>query len=130
MRVGDELEEILVAGEIFREEAEMENGFPFVVGAALFFEARRFDEVEFATDKRLDALGLGLLVKLDRAVEIPVVGQGHRAHPQIDRAIHQAIDPAAAVEQAVVAVDVEMDEVFVDGRHEWFEASLSFRARK
>ena len=117
VRVGDELEEVLVAGEVFREQAEVKDGFAVVVGAAVFFEAGGFDEVEFAADERLDALGLGLVVELDRAVEIAVVGEGEGAHAELGGAIHQPVDAAAAIEQAVVGVDVEMDEILVGGRH-------------
>ena len=46
-----------------------------------------------------------------------MVGEGQRAHAQFDRPVHQPVDPAGAVEQAVVAMDVEMDEIFVGGRH-------------
>jgi hypothetical protein len=115
--VGDELEEVLVAGEVLGEQAEVEDGFALVVGAALLLEARSFDEVELAADERLDALGLGGVVELDRAVEIAVIGEGDGGHAELDRAVHQPVDPAAAVEQAVVGVDVEVDEVFVGGRH-------------
>ena len=46
-----------------------------------------------------------------------MIGERHRAHAELGGAVHQTIDAAAAVEQAVVRVDVEMDEIFVGGRH-------------
>jgi len=36
-------------------------------------------------------------------------------------AVHQAVDPAAAIEEAVVGMDVKVDEIFVDGRHADFK---------
>jgi hypothetical protein len=74
-------------------------------------EAGGLGEVEFAADERFDALGLGLVVELDRAVEIAVVREGQGLHAEGGGAVHQAVDAAGAVEQAVVAMDVEMDEI-------------------
>ncbi len=56
MGVGDELEEILVAGEVFGEETEVEDALAVVIGAAVFLEAGRLNEVELATDEGLDVL--------------------------------------------------------------------------
>jgi hypothetical protein len=110
VRVGDQLQEILVALEISREQAEVEDGFA-LIGAAVFLEPRRLDEVEFAADEGLDAGVLGGLVELDRAVEIAMVGQRERGHAEFLGAAHETIDPAGAIEQAVVGVDVEVDEI-------------------
>lgn len=115
MGVGDEFQQVLVAGEVFGQQPEVEDGLA-LVGSAVLFQPRGFDEVEFAANQGLDALGLGLVVELDRAKEIAVVGDGQRAHSQFGGPVHQPVDSAAAVEQAVVRVDVEMDEIFVDGR--------------
>ena len=114
----------MVAGEIFRDETEVEDAFAVLVGAAVFLEARGFDEVEFAADDRLDAFGLGGVVELDRAVKIAVVGERESLHPQLRRAIHQPVDPARAVEQAVVGMDVEVDEILIGGRHGDFNQAV------
>ncbi len=116
MSVGDELEEVLVAGEVFREQPEVEDAFA-LVGAPVLFEARSLNQVELAADDRLDALGLGRVVEFDRAVEIAMVGERDGGHAEYDRPVHQPVDAAAAVEQAEVGVDVEMDEILIDGRH-------------
>ena len=88
-----------------------------LLGAAGLFEARALDEVDFAADQRLDALRLGLIVEIDRTEKIAMVGERERGHPQRLRAIHQPVDAAGAIEQAVIGVKVEMDEIFVGGRH-------------
>ena len=124
MRVGNELQEILVAGEILRDEAEMKHALAVLVGAAVFLEAGGFNEVEFAADDRLDALGLGGVVELDRTVKIAVVGEREGLHPQLRRAIHQPVDPARAVEEAVVGMDVEVDEILIGGRHGDFNQAV------
>ena len=54
VRVRDEFEEVLVAREIFRQQAEMEDAFA-LVGAAVFFEAGSLNEVKFAADEGLSS---------------------------------------------------------------------------
>ena len=61
-------------------------------------------------DDRHDAGILGLAEELDGAVEVAVVGERHRGHPQRLDALDQLRDLAGPVEQAVVAVAVEMDK--------------------
>ena len=92
----------------------MEDRFAFI-GPAVLFQPRRLGKVKFAADQRLDPLGLGLVVELDRPVEIAVVRERHGTHPQFLGPFHEPVDPAAAVEQAVVSVDVQMDEILVSG---------------
>jgi hypothetical protein len=46
-----------------------------------------------------------------------VIGERERTHAQLGRAVHQSVNAARAVEQAEVAMDVEMDEILVGGRH-------------
>jgi hypothetical protein len=53
-----------------------------------------------------------------------VIGERHGAHPELGRSIHQTVDPAAAVEQAVVGVNMEVDEIFVGCR----QAAKAIRA--
>ncbi|MGH7944606.1 MAG: hypothetical protein ACREF9_06330 [Opitutaceae bacterium] len=45
-----------------------------------------------------------------------MIGERHRAHSEFGGAIDQAINPAAAIEQAVVGVNMKVDEVFVGHR--------------
>ena len=72
--VGDELKQVLIAREVPREQAQVEDGLS-LVGPALALEPRALDQVELAADDRLDPLGLGRVVELDRAEKIAVVGQ-------------------------------------------------------
>ena len=46
-----------------------------------------------------------------------MVGERQGLHAQFRRAIHQPVDAAGSVEQAVVAMDMEMDEILVGGTH-------------
>src|SRR5690606_15664998 len=115
VRIGHKLQQVLITGQVLRQEPEVENRLP-LVGTPVFLEARSFGEVEFASDQRLDAPGLRLVVELDRAIEIPMVGQRHGAHPELGRALDQAVDAAAAIQQAVVRMDMKVNEVFIGSR--------------
>ncbi len=49
-------------------------------------------------------------VKLQRAVQIAVVGQGQRIHAVIYGALDQPVNRTGTIEQAVVAVAMQMDK--------------------
>ena len=118
VRVGDELGEVLVAFEIPGEHAHVEILVLATIG--LVGEGVVPDEVELAAEERLElhvALGalLGFVPEIEEAEEVAVVGDRHRAHVHVARALHQAVDAAAAVEHAVVRMHVEVHEVSADG---------------
>ncbi len=46
-----------------------------------------------------------------------MVGEGERGHAEGNGAVHEPVDPAGTVEQAVVGMDVKMDEILVGRRH-------------
>jgi len=116
VRVGDQLQQVLVALEVFRDQPEVIVAFA-VLGLAGLFETRLFHEVHFATDQGLDALVLGRLVELDRAKHVSMVRQRDGLHAQLGRARHQAVDLTRAIEQTVVGVEMEMDETGIGRRH-------------
>lgn len=87
-----------------------------VVGPAVLFEAGALGHVELAPHQGLDPLGFGCVIELDGAVEVAVVRQRQGVHPQSRGPVHQAVNPAGSVEEAVVAMDMKMDEARV-GRH-------------
>ncbi len=125
MRVGDEFKQILVAGQVFGEEPEVKEGFA-VVGATVFFEARGFDKVEFAADEGFDARAFGGVIKGDGPVEIAMIGEGEGRHIQIDGPFHQAVDAAGSIKEAVIGMDVKMNEVFVSRRHRNSSQSIAW----
>ena len=67
-------------------------------------------DVRLQAEDRLDVGGLGLAEELDGAVEVAVVGDRQGGHPQRLGPPDQGRDLAGAVEQAVVAVAVQVDE--------------------
>ncbi len=58
--------------------------------------------VALAPDDGLDPALLRLLDEIDRPEQVAMVGQGHGRLPQLHRPIHQAVHPAAPVQQAEV----------------------------
>jgi len=118
VRVGDELGEVLVAFEIPGEHAHVE----ILVLATIGLVGERVvpDEVELAAEEGLElhvALGalLGFVPEIEESEQVAVVGDRDRTHVHIARALHQAVDAAAAVEHAVVRMHVEVHEVSADG---------------
>ena len=67
-------------------------------------------DVDLAAENRLDSLLSGLPVELDRAGERAVVGERDRRHLELGGPRGEVRDPARAVEDRVLGVDVEMDE--------------------
>ena len=127
VRVGDQLDEVLVAGEVPGDEglvvdlvlrvvlrAELVLGdIVDVVGAlAVALGALGLgvvvDEVDLAADQRLDAGLFAGAVEVDGAEEVAVVGQG--GHVELLAALHVAVDPGTAIEQGVVGMAVQVDE--------------------
>jgi hypothetical protein len=49
--------------------------------------------------------------KMHRAKNIPVVGHGHRGHAKFMNPVNQFLDVTSAVEQRVVAVQMQVDEL-------------------
>ena len=69
------------------------------------------DDVHLAAHDRLDPLFLGGLVEIDRARERPVVGERDGRHLVPGSLCGERRDPARAVEDRVLGVDVQVDEV-------------------
>src|SRR5580704_12885301 len=70
--------------------------------------ARR--EIGLASDDGLDAGGLGLGEEFDRAEHIAVIGHRDRGHAGLLGVLDQRTDLVGAVEQAVLGMNVKMNE--------------------
>ena len=90
MRDRDHLHEVAVAGLVPRQQGEMIGGIA-LVRRAIFHLAR--GHVGLATDDRFEPGFRRFLVKLDCAVEIPVVGDRDCRHPEFLRFFHQLLRP-------------------------------------
>ena len=114
MRRGDEGHEVLVAGEVFRQEHEVE-GLAVTFDSRVALEAVRARDVRLGADDRPNAGLARLHVEVDRAVERAVIGERERGHLELFGARDEVADTREPVEQAVLAMRVEVDEL-LDGR--------------
>jgi hypothetical protein len=63
-----------------------------------------------------------VVVKHYRGEQVAVLGDGNRRHLQLRRLIEQLVDPARAVEQRILGVQMKMDEFLVS--HVWEKTLL------
>ncbi len=70
--------------------------------------ARR--DVDLAPENRIDPALPRVIVKHHRREHVPVLGDGHRGHLQLDGLVEQFLDPAGPIEQRKLGVQVEVDE--------------------
>ena len=107
--LGDEAHEVVVAGEVLREEDQ--------VVAPLVLVARRVvargGDVRLAAEDRLDlrkvavALrGAALVVERLQSEQVAVVGDRQRRHPPFARAPHERLDAALPVQEGIGRMDV------------------------
>jgi len=103
-----ELEQVAVAGVVLGEQHEVVAGLPDAAGA--LDRAALGRDVRLDADDRLDLRLAAGLVELDGAVQVAVVGERHGRHLLLGRAPCELGEAACAVEQAVLAVVVQMDK--------------------
>ena len=68
-------------------------------------------DVGLAAEDRLDAVGLGLLVEVERAEQVAVVGDRHRLHPALEHLREQVVQADGAVEKAILRVQMQVREL-------------------
>ena len=106
--LGGEFDEVAEAGTVLGEKREVVTGFFEIAG--IFFEAAVGGDVGLVADDGVDAFLFGLLIELESAVEVAVVGEGQGVHAVGLGAGDELVDGAGAVEEAVMAVAVEVNE--------------------
>src|SRR5262249_55916150 len=77
-------------------------------------------DVEFAAEDRLNARRPGVLVEVDCAEQVAVVGQRDGGEFELASPLDQTAEPRSAVEEAVLRVDVQVDEGALS-RHRGFQ---------
>ena len=109
VRGGGQLDEVFVAGLVLRQQSEMMiNIAPAAAGFFLQPAARR--DINLAADDGLDALFARRLVKINDAVHRAVVGDGERGEFQFVRLVHQPVQPAGAIEQGILGVQMQDEQ--------------------
>jgi hypothetical protein len=90
--------------------------------ACLLLEARPGGHIDLTPENRLDLGPARLLVELHGSEEVAVVREGGRRHPQGAGPLEERLDLDGAVEERVLAVEVEVDEG--RGRHRAYSHSI------
>ena len=78
--------------------------------AGFLVEAAAGGDIGLHAEDGVDAQLPGLLIELQRAVQVAVVGQSQGVHLQGLGAVQQRLDGAGPVQETVVAVAMEMGE--------------------
>ena len=73
-------------------------------------------DIDLAPEDRVQPAGPRVVVEDHRREHVAVLGDGDRRHLQRDRLIEQFVDPARAVEQRELGVEVKVNELRHDYR--------------
>src|ERR1019366_3088020 len=107
-----DLHQVAVAFFVFGEHQQM------VVSVTVGGSARDdvivfLANVEFAANNRFDAGLVRCIHEMHGAKNIAVIGHGHRGHAKFLDPINEFLNVASAVEQRVIAVEMQMDELLL-----------------
>ncbi len=97
-----ELDQVGVAGVVLGQQRQVRIALPL--------RAPVVRDVDLAAEQRLDSLLPRLAVELDRAGQRAVIGERDRRHRELGRASREPRDPAGAVEDRELGVDVQVNE--------------------
>ena len=68
-------------------------------------------DIQFTADDRFDSVLIGMLIKIDRPVEIAVIGHRNGRHLIFFCLLEKVIEANRTVEEAVLGVKVKMNEI-------------------
>ena len=105
--LGNQIAQVFIALPVLAQQHQMIGVVVLAVNPVGHAPA---GNVDLAADDGLDARGLGSFIKIDTAVHDPVVGDGHGGLPDLLHPIHQAVDPAGTVQQAVLRMQMQVDK--------------------
>ena len=118
--VARQLDEVAKPGIVLGEQREVVALVPDRLGLPVL------DQVGLEAENRLDSVLLAGLVELDRAIHDPVIGQPEGRLAELRGPLRQGVDLARAIEQRVLAVDVQM----CAGGRAHRKVQLRFRTRR
>ena len=104
----DELDQVVIAGLVRGQQGHVVVRL-FDARSCLVVAAPR-GHVDLAAQDGLDALVDGGVVEGHRPEHVAVIGDGERAHAELADLVHELVDVARAVEQAVFGMEMKMDE--------------------
>ena len=99
-----EVREVLPADLVLGQQDE-------VVRPALGLVEAIGGDVGLAAEDRLHPVGLGLLVEVEGAEQVAVVGHRDRLHAALEHLGEQVVQPNRAVEKAILRVQMQMGEI-------------------
>ena len=109
------LDEVLESGLIFGQYSQVESRIaPF---PCLPLGPRGWCNICFVANQRIDRLGTAFLVELQCAVQVAVIGERHGIHTAVLDRLHQFGNTVGAIQQAVMAVAMEVRERTITSRH-------------
>jgi hypothetical protein len=109
-----ELDQVLEPHVILGKQRKV-RGVPFILDRFLVHSAS-WSEITLVADDGVDSTLAAFVVKLDRAIQIAVVGDRAGSHPQAFRLLDQWWDAVETVEQAIVRVQVEVSKLSANHR--------------
>jgi hypothetical protein len=65
----------------------------------------------------------GRLIKFHGPKKVPMVCDGYGRHMALGRKVHEPVDPAGAVEQTVIRMQMQMDKVFGSHSQPFYQKS-------
>src|SRR6185436_7057886 len=104
----DQLDEVVIALIGLGQQHQVVRGLP---GRAALRPPIARRDVDLAAEDRVDPALARLVVEDHRREHVPVLGDCHRRHLQLDRLVEQLLDPARPVEQRILGMQMEMYEV-------------------
>ena len=107
--VGHQLDQVAVSGRVFAQQDQVVVGLFPSRGP---FAGRSSCHVDLAADDGLDPVAVGSFVEAHGAEQVAVIGHGRCRHVELRQMLHQGIDFAGAVQQAVIGMEVQVNKVF------------------
>jgi hypothetical protein len=119
----DQLDQVVVAGVAAGEEGEVVVRLGGARGLPV--EPAPGGNVDLAAEDRLHPPVATGVVEVHRPEHVAVVGDGHRLHSEALGLGHELADVTGTIEEAVLGVEVEVDEVPLDAHsHSIVEGGL------
>ena len=135
-REARQLDQVLVAGLVLGQQREVVVELLAALGVAArvvdastprgALGAAVVGHVRLGADDRLDPLLVALLVEVQRAVHVAVIGHPDRRHAVLHRLGHQFVQPRRPVEHRELGVDVEVGEGIGHGSCLWGVTRMLF----
>src|SRR5258705_1229470 len=111
MSIGGELDQVLVADLVFREQHEMMINIP--ARTRFLFVAAAGRNVNFAAKDRFNPFVTNRLVEINSAIEDTVIRQRQRRELQFVRFFSELVQTACSIEQRILGMEMQMNKLSV-----------------